>query len=103
MDTIDELSQIVSATSIYMQVENTEIKAPILKEISKYVLFIFKVLGFVKEDDFGYANNENGDTESLITPIMDTLKDFRNDIKQAISGKEIVKKDVFKILDDLRD
>jgi len=102
MDTIDDLSQIVSATSIYMQTEK-EIKSPLLKEISKYVLFIFKVLGFVKEDEFGYENNGSGNTESLITPIMDTLRDFRLDVKAVISGKEIVKKDVFKVLDELRD
>jgi len=86
-----------------MQHDNSEIKAPLLKQVSKYLLFILKVIGFVKDDDFGYANNESGDTESLITPIMDVLRDFRIDIKQAVSGKEIVKKDVMNILDNLRD
>lgn len=34
---------------------------------------------------------------------MDTLRDFRLDIKAAISGKEIDKKQIFTILDNLRD
>lgn len=60
-------------------------------------------MGFVREDDFGYANDGSSDAQSQLTPLMDTLRDFRLDIKAAISGKEIDKKQVFSILDNLRD
>jgi len=43
------LSELVSATSIYMKTDNKEIKAPLLREIAKYVRYILGVMGFIKD------------------------------------------------------
>ena len=63
-DTILELSSLASATSIYIGQDNKSIKAPLLRDISRYVLFILRVMGFVREDDFGYANDGTSDAQS---------------------------------------
>jgi hypothetical protein len=80
---------------VYIGLDNTSIKAPLLRDITRFILSILRVMGFVKEDDFGYANADSADVESQLTPLMDMLKDFRLEIKAAISGKEIDKKGLF--------
>lgn len=97
---IKELSNLISATSVYMGIENTEIKAPIIKGISKYVLSVLKAMGFVRDDDYAYAVSADSGSEQ-IAPLMDMLRDFRKEIKGAVrSGVD--KKGMFKILDELR-
>ena len=49
LKTINSLSELVSATSIYMKNDNKEIKSPLLREIAKYVRHILGVMGFVKD------------------------------------------------------
>ena len=47
-----------------MKSDNLEVKAPLLKDITKYVMSILKVLGFIRDEDFDYISNE--DTESQL-------------------------------------
>lgn len=98
---IQEASNLVSAVSIYMGVDNTEIKSPIVKEIANYVSFIMNTLGFTRGDDFAYETTD-GDSDP-ITPLMDLLKNFRNEIRGAAAAKEVDRKKIFKLADDLRD
>ena len=77
---IKELLDIVSKTSIYMGPDNTEIKGTLIRDIAQYVLHILSVMGFVRTNDFAYDLGEGGDTEQLISPIMDILRDFRKEI-----------------------
>lgn len=77
------MSEIVSATSIYMKSDNLEVKAPLLKDITKYVRNILKVLGFIRDEDFDYISNE--DTESQLWEAVNVIVNLRLNLKKSIA------------------
>jgi len=66
-----------------MKSENQEIKAPLLKDMAKYVRSILKVLGFIRDEDFDYVSNE--DTESQLREAVNIVVNLRLNLKKSIS------------------
>lgn len=66
-----------------MKSDNQEIKAPLLKDMAKYVRSILKVLGFIRDEDFDYVSNE--DTESQLREAVNIVVNLRLNLKKSIS------------------
>lgn len=66
-----------------MKTDNKEIKAPLLKEISKYIRYILKVMGFIRDEDYDYISNE--DTESQLSEAVNVIVNLRINLKKSIS------------------
>jgi len=103
---IQELYELVTATNAYLQQNPKDIKAPLLRMVSRFVFQIMKCFGIYEEGDFpaiasGAAGAEAGASyEDVITPLMNVLCKFRDDVKKnaGTGGKEL-----FKLSDQLRD
>lgn len=66
-----------------MKSDNLEVKAPLLKDITKYVRSILKVLGFIRDEDFDYISNE--DTESHLWEAVNIIVNLRLNLKKSIA------------------
>lgn len=73
------MSELVTATNTYLQQDRTQIKLPLARQISKYVLKILKVFG-VYDDDIVPTSGDAGSVsyEEAIAPLMDSLSTFRD-------------------------
>ena len=85
---VNELSNLVVATNSYLAQQPEHIKLPLVKTVSKYVFFVLKAFGVYEEDDTPMlADGEGVDTETAITPLMNVLAKFRDEVKkQANDG-----------------
>lgn len=100
------LSQLITATNSYLQIDRTLIKLPLVRQISKYVFKILKAFGVYEDEDYpNVLEAQKGDAqvaayEDTIAPLMDALTKFRDQIKErAGEGPG----QLFKICDELRD
>ena len=91
------LSELVSATNIYCKQNPTEIKVPLLRQVSKFVFHILKCFGLYEDGDFPTVS---AGAEDVIGPLMNALMKFRDDVKKNsdTGGKEL-----FRLSDELRD
>ena len=101
---IHELSELMTATNIYLSKDPKEIKIPLVRQISKFIFHIMKCFGIYEDGDFpavsGGAEGGAASFEDTITPLMNALSKFRDDVKAA-AGTDA--KSLFKISDELRD
>lgn len=77
------------------------IKIPLLTKINKYIFGMMKTFGVYEESDFPQLGDESGQSyEQAITPIMNVLSRFRDQVKEkAPDGKQ----EIFRLADELRD
>ena len=87
---IDLLSNLVNKTNIYSQ---STPKYLVIERIRTYIQKMLKI--------FGLEYNNSTSTTDDIVPIMDLLSNYRDQVRQAASEKNI--KEIFKISDALRD
>jgi len=82
---VNELQNLISVANIYLTLPATEIKEPLIRQVSKYVFYILKCFGVYSEDDAPSVLNEEQavDYEAQITPLMNVLSQFRDKVKQS--------------------
>jgi cysteinyl-tRNA synthetase len=101
---IHELSELVTATNIYLSQPPTEIKIPLVRSVSRFVFHILKCFGLYDDGDFpAVVSGDAGagaSHEDAITPLMNVLLKFRDDVKKnaGTGGKELLQ-----LSDELRD
>ena len=99
---IHELSELVTATNIYLTQPPSEIKIPLVRSVSRFIFHILKCFGLYEDGDFPAVSGDAGGAsyEDSITPLMNVLLKFRDDVKKsaAAGGKEALK-----LSDELRD
>lgn len=79
------------------------IKLPLVRSVSKYVFSVLKSFGLYEEDDTpkeDAAGASGANKEETITPYMNTLSNFRDQIK-AVAGEG--PKAIMKECDEVRD
>jgi cysteinyl-tRNA synthetase len=95
---------LITATNIYLKESPKDIKIPLVRAVSRFIFDILKCFGLYDEGDFpavsGNAEGEGASYEEVITPLMNVLLKFRDDVKKnaGAGGKEL-----FKLSDELRD
>ena len=102
---VNELATLVSATNIYLQKEG--VKLPLVLQVSRYVFDILKSFGVYEAGDLPsvLGNAESGNTasesvEDAITPVMNALSNFRDQIKRRANEGP---KTMFQLSDEIRD
>lgn len=101
MDVVTYLGELITAANAYMKNE-AELKLTILLKVANYVQFILQCFGVIPDAPLGFASQKETavDEEQAITPIMNVLSKFRDDIKAVATAGP---KDIFKACDNLRD
>jgi len=99
---IHELFELVTATNIYLSQPPSEIKIPLVRNVSRFIFHILKCFGLYEEGDFPAVSGDAGGAsyEESITPLMNVLLKYRDDVKKsaAAGGKEALR-----LSDELRD
>ena len=102
---VNELATLVSATNIYLQKEG--VKLPLVLQVSRYVFDILKAFGVYEAGELPsvLGNGESGNTgsesvEDAITPVMNALSNFRDQIKRRANEGP---KTMFQLSDEIRD
>ncbi|CAI2360622.1 unnamed protein product [Moneuplotes crassus] len=84
-----ELGNLVGETNKYMKGKDTQIKSPLVVNIAKYILKITKCLGLVDQDPFAYnASSDETGEEAKVDPFVQTIVNFRDEIKQLAFEKD---------------
>ena len=73
----------MSIANTYLQIPSSEIKVPLVRQVSRYVFQILKCFGVYEEDDAPSVLSEENqgsaiDFETQITPLMNVLSTFRD-------------------------
>jgi len=100
---IHELSELVTATNIYLSQPPSEIKIPLVRSVSRFIFKILKCFGLYDDGDYPAVSGDAGagaSYEDAITPLMNVLLKFRDDVKKG-AGKE--GKELMQLSDALRD
>jgi len=93
------LGALVSKTNSYLDKNDKTVKVPLIRSVSKYILSVLKSFGLYEEDDTPKEDLSGANKEETITPFMNTLSTFRDEIKaRATEGKGVM----FERCDDLR-
>ena len=88
---VNELASLVSATNTYLQGEI--LKLPILQQVSRYIFKILSAFGVYESSDLPKveAGGEVENVEESITPVMNALSNFRDQVKRrAEEGPKVL-------------
>ena len=99
--TLLQIGELINAANVYMK-DEAALKLSLLLKIANYVQFILQTFGIIGDPQLGYTSQKESqlDEEQIITPYMNVLSKFRDDIKaNALAGP----KEIFKVCDNLRD
>eukprot|EP00826_Nyctotherus_ovalis_P061525 TRINITY_DN8765_c0_g1_i10.p1 TRINITY_DN8765_c0_g1~~TRINITY_DN8765_c0_g1_i10.p1 ORF type:complete len:326 (+),score=137.32 TRINITY_DN8765_c0_g1_i10:148-1125(+) len=98
---IGYLGELVNYANAYMKDEKN-LKATLLIKIANYIQFILQCFGVIGDTPVGFVVQRGSvvDEEQAITPLMNVLCKFRDDIKATAGNGP---KDIFKLCDQLRD
>ena len=98
---ITHLGKLINQTNGYIKDEKN-LKGTILLKIVNYIQFILQSFGVIADPPIGYVAQKGDvvDEEQVITPYMNALSKFRDDIKGVASKGP---KDIFQVCDQLRD
>ena len=103
---INELNKLVIATNTYLAQPDSQIKIPLVKQVSKFIHHILRCFGLYSDTeepaDGGADESSAGSVsrEAAIEPLMNVLAKFRDDVKANAGNGP---KEVFQISDVLRD
>lgn len=94
------LLELITATNAYMKNEQN-LKLTILVKILNYIQFILQSFGILGDGQIGFASQKETqvDEEAAITPFMNVMSQFRDEIKANANGGPA---EIFKICDKLR-
>jgi len=94
---VNELSTLVSAANIYLQTEG--FKVPLVLQVSRYVFKVLSAFGVYESGDLP-SESGSGNVEDAITPVMNALSNFRDQVKRrAPEGHKVM----FQLSDEVRD
>ena len=95
------LGELVTAANAYMKNE-AELKLTLLIKVANYINLILQCFGVIGDAPLGFASQKDTavDEEQAITPLMNVLSKFRDDVKATAS---VGPKEIFKLCDQLRD
>ena len=106
-EAIQQLFELVRLTNKYISQPASEIKVPLVRQVSHFVFDILKCFGIYESGDFpqvtglGDSSASTGKShEDTIAPLMEALIKFRDDIKNPANQDA---KSLFKLSDELRD
>lgn len=104
-EVVQHLVDLVSECNKYLTTEQNP-KHLLFKKVSTYLTKILRILGVVKGHDvigFGETINETGATkEEKISPYVDAIVKFRQQIRLASKSKQIDSNDLLKFCDDAK-
>lgn len=98
------LLDLVSKTNTYLAGHQGKECYCTIRKVSHYITSILKVVGIASgADDIGYTDSAaGGDRESVVGPVLDAMRDFRDDVRSAARRKD--ESSVFlKLCDAVRD
>ncbi|XP_076805672.1 cysteine--tRNA ligase, cytoplasmic-like isoform X1 [Clavelina lepadiformis] len=106
---LDHLRQLVTASNTYLASSHKNKTPPnsqLLKNIAKYITWMFKVFGAIPEDtDIGFplisGGNQSQNTEAILMPYLNVLSKFREDVRAIAREHKVTK--VLELCDALRD
>jgi cysteinyl-tRNA synthetase len=98
---ITYLGELITQFNGYMKDEQN-LKATILTKAANYVHLILQSFGVIGDTPLGFSAQKGNvvDEEQVITPLMNILTKFRDDIKLAAGNGP---KEIFNLCDQLRD
>eukprot|EP01022_Parablepharisma_sp_SALTPOND_P020553 TRINITY_DN376_c0_g1_i1.p3 TRINITY_DN376_c0_g1~~TRINITY_DN376_c0_g1_i1.p3 ORF type:complete len:477 (-),score=67.01 TRINITY_DN376_c0_g1_i1:7890-9320(-) len=98
---ITYLGELITVANAYMK-DEANLKLTILLKIANYVQFVLQSCGVVGDAPIGFSSQKDTavDEEQVITPLMNALSKFRDDIKAVAANGP---KEIFNTCDNLRD
>ena len=73
------MSKLVNAANAYLQEDG--VKLPLILQVSRYVFKTLSAFGVYDIGDWPTLGSQNS-VEDAITPVMDALRDFRDQVKR---------------------
>lgn len=98
---VEELGKLVVIANTYLQQSN--IKIPLVRQVSGYVFKILKAFGVYEEDDvpnLASADGQSTNIEEAITPLMNALSLYRDQVKATADKGP---KEIYILNDKFRD
>jgi len=99
------LGDLVRRSNIYIAAQKEKGEVPrvhLLVAISDHITEIFKVFGIIDQHEIGFPTGDsNVNVEQVLTPFLDTITQFREEVRSAARAKETGK--VLSACDKLRD
>jgi len=98
------LADLVHKTHLYLAAQKEAGATPrpyILQTAAEYITNMFKVFGLIDQSDIGFPLAGDVNAEQILTPFLDTITNFREDVRAFARQKEIGK--VLGACDKLRD
>lgn len=100
---VNELGTLISVANIYLQTEG--VKVPLILQVSRYVFKILTAFGVYEAGDLPSIESGDGagaseNVEDAITPVMNALSNFRDQIKRRANEGA---KTMFQLSDEIRD
>ena len=80
---VNELSALVSAANIYLKTDG--FKAPLVLQVSRYIFNTLSAFGVYESGNlpsFEAEDAANVNVEDVITPVMNALADYRDEVKR---------------------
>lgn len=98
------LLDLVHASNKYM--ESNDVSTIVLLAVARYITSMFKVFGLITNSELGFPLTDGSESagvnkEEVITPVLDTLATFRQEIRKAAIAGDV--KTVLRLADQLRD
>ncbi|XP_078489101.1 cysteine--tRNA ligase, cytoplasmic-like isoform X2 [Ciona intestinalis] len=106
---LDNLRQLVTASNTYIASKHEQKSLPdgqLLKNIAKYITWIFKVFGAITQsDEIGFplsvGGNNASNVEEILMPYLNTLSQFRENVRAIARTHKV--SEVLELCDSLRD
>jgi len=99
------LADLVHKTHLYINSLKETSSTPrpyLLHAVADYITYMFKVFGIIDHDDIGFpVAGADTNAETLLTPFLNAITNFREDVRSAARQKETGK--VLEFCDNLRD
>lgn len=99
------LGELVHKTHLYLTAQKEAASNPrpyLLQGVADYITSMFKIFGLIDQSDIGFpVSGGDGNTEQLLTPYLDAVTQFREEVRTFARQKETNK--VLEVCDKLRD
>jgi cysteinyl-tRNA synthetase len=104
-EAMQSLAELVHKTHLYIASQKEASSSPrshLLHTVADYITTMFKVFGLIDQSDIGFpVSAGDSNTEQILTPFLNAITQFREDVRSFTRQKETGK--VLEVCDKLRD
>jgi len=104
---LETIRELVTTSNAYIEktrVTQVGVNRQLIKKVAAYITRIFNVFGLLAQNEsigFPSGSSESGDLETLVMPYLNSLADFRDNVRK--SARELKAVEILKECDVLRD